>query len=164
MPELRDNQKALDRIADSLKNTYADSIYRLRRIEVVGGASPEGSVRINRWLSEKRAGVLFDYLSRYGSLPDTLKTNTFLGRDWDGLIRLVVNLSLIHILLDKALSGFVSPFLRRQDYELQPNQCHVTVSDLASEWRLSLIHILVRYRLGRRAPAYPETLREIPGC
>lgn len=38
-------------------------------------------------------------------------------------------------LLDKALSGFVSPFLRRQDYELQPNQCHVTVSDLASEWR-----------------------------
>lgn len=37
-------------------------------------------------------------------------------------------------LLDKALSGFVSPFLRKQDYELQPNQCHVTVSDLASEW------------------------------
>jgi len=37
-------------------------------------------------------------------------------------------------LLDKALTGFVSPFLRRQDYELQPNQCHVTVSDLAAEW------------------------------
>lgn len=37
--------------------------------------------------------------------------------------------------MDKALSGFVSPLLRRQDYELQPNQCHVTVSDLASEWR-----------------------------
>lgn len=37
-------------------------------------------------------------------------------------------------LLDKALSGFVSPFLRKQDYELRPNQCHVTVSDLASEW------------------------------
>lgn len=37
-------------------------------------------------------------------------------------------------LLDKALSGFVSPFLRKQNYELRPNQCHVTVSDLASEW------------------------------
>lgn len=37
-------------------------------------------------------------------------------------------------LLDKALAGFVSPFLRKQDYELQPNQCHVTVSDLATEW------------------------------
>lgn len=89
VPELRDNRKALDRIAGRLKNTYTDSIYRLQRIEVVGGASPEGSVSFNRWLSERRAGVLFDYLSRYGTLPDTLKTSTFLGRDWDGLIRMV---------------------------------------------------------------------------
>ena len=37
-------------------------------------------------------------------------------------------------LLDKSLAGFVSPFLRNQEYGLQPNQCHVTVSDLAAEW------------------------------
>lgn len=37
-------------------------------------------------------------------------------------------------LLDKALTGFVSPFLRKQDCELRPGQCHVTISDLASEW------------------------------
>ena len=37
-------------------------------------------------------------------------------------------------LLDKSLAGFVAPFLRRQDYDLSPCQCHVTVSDLASEW------------------------------
>lgn len=37
-------------------------------------------------------------------------------------------------LLDKSLAGFVSPFLRKVDYELRPCQCHVTVSDLASEW------------------------------
>ena len=35
-------------------------------------------------------------------------------------------------LLDKSLAGFVSPFLRKQDYDLGPCQCHVTVSDLAS--------------------------------
>ena len=34
-------------------------------------------------------------------------------------------------LLDKAMAGFVSSYLRRQDYELRPCQCHVTVSDLA---------------------------------
>lgn len=28
-------------------------------------------------------------------------------------------------LLDKSLAGFVSPFLRRQDYDLSPCQCHV---------------------------------------
>lgn len=37
-------------------------------------------------------------------------------------------------LLDKSLAGFVSPFLRKQDYELRPCQCHVTISDLAAEW------------------------------
>lgn len=38
-------------------------------------------------------------------------------------------------LLDKSLAGFISPFLRKQDYDLQPCQCHVTISDLATEWR-----------------------------
>ncbi len=56
---------------------------------VVGGASPEGSIPLNRRLSVNRAKVLFNYLSRYGELPDSLKTNVFLGRDWNGLIRLV---------------------------------------------------------------------------
>ena len=37
-------------------------------------------------------------------------------------------------LLDKSLAGFVSPFLRKQDFQLQQGQCHVTVSDLAAEW------------------------------
>lgn len=37
-------------------------------------------------------------------------------------------------LLNKSLAGFISPFLRKQDYELRPYQCHVTVSDLAAEW------------------------------
>lgn len=37
-------------------------------------------------------------------------------------------------LLDKSLAGFVSPFLRKQDCELRPSQCHVTISDLAAEW------------------------------
>lgn len=37
-------------------------------------------------------------------------------------------------LLDKSLANFVSPFLRKMDCALQPNQCHVTVSDLAVEW------------------------------
>ena len=67
VPELRGNQKALNRIADSLRTSYADSVYRLQKVLVVGGASPEGSVKLNKWLSEKRAGVLFDYLSRYGA-------------------------------------------------------------------------------------------------
>ncbi len=90
-PSLGSNRSALDRMGDRLCTSYADSVYRLEKILVVGGASPEGSVKLNKWLSEKRAGVLFDYLSRYSTLPDSLKTTDFLGRDWNGLIHLVKN-------------------------------------------------------------------------
>ena len=86
---LHGNFAALQRIADSLSVNYADSIYILQKIQVVGGASPEGSIPLNRRLSEKRAKVLFAYLSQYGALPDSLTTFYFLGRDWGGLIRLV---------------------------------------------------------------------------
>lgn len=89
VPSLHGNSQSLNRIADSLSVNNQDSIYRLRKILVVGGASPEGSIRFNKWLSEKRAAVLFDYMSRYGELPDSLKTNVFLGRDWQGLINMV---------------------------------------------------------------------------
>lgn len=91
VPTLRENQSALNRIADTMRITGADSAYHLRKILVEGGASPEGSVKFNRWLSEKRAKALFDYLSHYGELPDSLRTTRYLGRDWNGLIRLVEN-------------------------------------------------------------------------
>ncbi len=38
-------------------------------------------------------------------------------------------------LLDKTSAGFVSPFLKGQECELETDQCHVTISDLASDWR-----------------------------
>ena len=91
VPSLNNNKAALDRIVDSLSTSYADSVYKLQKVLVVGGASPEGSVKFNKWLSEKRAGVLFDYISHYSPLPDSLMTTHFLGRDWNGLIRLVEN-------------------------------------------------------------------------
>ena len=86
---IRDNRETLDRIADSLTWGYTDSVYTLKKVMVVGGASPEGSIPLNKRLSEKRANVLFDYLSRYGELPDSLTTFEYLGRDWNGLIKLV---------------------------------------------------------------------------
>ena len=85
---VRNNRAALGRIADSLSTSYADSVYILRKILVEGGASPEGSIPLNRKLSEKRAETLFGYLAQYGELPDSLTTFRFIGRDWTGLLRL----------------------------------------------------------------------------
>ncbi len=86
---IRNNKQALNRIADSLRTSYADSTYILGEIKVVGSASPEGSIRLNEQLSRKRANALFDYLSQYGQLPDSLKTFTYIGRNWSGLLTLV---------------------------------------------------------------------------
>lgn len=90
-PTLSDNQRALNRIADTLRSNYADSTYQLRKILVVGAASPEGPPGINRWLSEKRADVLFNHLSQYATLPDSLKSSRFIGPDWMGLLKLAKN-------------------------------------------------------------------------
>ena len=59
---IHNNREALNRIADNLEVGYSDSIYTLQKILVVGGASPEGSIPLNRRLSEKRAKSVFDYL------------------------------------------------------------------------------------------------------
>lgn len=90
-PILNDNQSALNRIAETMRNCYADSIYQLRKILVVGVASPEGTLKFNKWLSRKRADVLFSYLSQYSTLPDSLKTSNIFCPDWKGLIQLVKN-------------------------------------------------------------------------
>ena len=113
-PDLHGNRETLKRIADSLR-TYAGPSGRLRRIDVTGGASPEGSVPLNRRLSEKRAKALLDQLSHDGGIPDSLLSFTFLGRDWNGLIRLVENdpdvpcreaaLELLHDIAERCRGG-----------------------------------------------------------
>ena len=87
--DFRANRDALQRIADSLRTVDGDSILELRKVDVIGAASPEGSEAINRRLSERRAHRLFDYFSSSFSVPDTLLTFRFLGRDWAGLRSLV---------------------------------------------------------------------------
>ena len=79
--DFKDNRQVLDKINRSA--------FYLKKVEVVGGASPEGSVSLNKALSEKRAQEIFDYLSRYGNLADSMKVTRFIGRDWQGLLDLV---------------------------------------------------------------------------
>lgn len=83
------NQTALDRILERLQHDNVNPSLRLLKVRVVGGASPEGSIRLNQRLSEKRANALFNYLNRKAQLPDSLRQHLFLGRDWKGLYELV---------------------------------------------------------------------------
>lgn len=91
VPSIGVNRSSLERFAERLNAISADSSYCMREIVFVGGASPEGSVNLNIRLSEKRAHVLSDYISRYVEFPDSLKTTVIAGRDWEGLARMVRN-------------------------------------------------------------------------
>ena len=87
-PALRENAKVLDDIVRMLTVRSNDSIHALRRVVVKGAASPEGGIEYNKALSQRRANTIFDYISRYSHLPDSLMEFSFLGRDWEGLARL----------------------------------------------------------------------------
>lgn len=89
--EFGNNAATLDSINRRLEVVMNDSVYRLSRIRVVGGASPEGSVAFNRILSERRAATLFDWFGRHLPLKELDRSFTFLGRDWEGVLRLAEN-------------------------------------------------------------------------
>ena len=98
LPDFSRNREAIDRITDSLSYRYADSLrWQLNRVHVVGAASPEGSVRFNRWLSERRADAIYNYMNKtFGfTPPKSLRTHEFRGRDWRGLVALVERDSLV---------------------------------------------------------------------
>lgn len=86
-----DNASALKRMRESISRyNQPDSNFVLLDVNVIGGASPEGSVKFNQWLSHQRAARIFDYVNGQIALPDSLTTETFLGRDWEGLRTMVL--------------------------------------------------------------------------
>ena len=87
-PAQYDNQHTLDSILSRMWQHTSDSSLRLHRISIVGGASPEGSIPLNKRLSQKRAKALRNYLQERLQFPDSLIHSSFVGRDWNGLTRL----------------------------------------------------------------------------
>ena len=84
-----ENARLLQDIQKKLQLNLDDNFYyRLQKVLVIGSASPEGSMAVNKRLSQKRAESLFNYLSQYATFPDSLRHFSFLGRDWEGLYRL----------------------------------------------------------------------------
>lgn len=61
----------------------------LQKINIFGAASPEGPVMLNRNLSARRADAIYDYVSVRTTLPDSLVSFRYMGRDWKGLQRSV---------------------------------------------------------------------------
>lgn len=83
---LDNNHAELDSLVQFMSRYgKSDSTYTLRSVRVIGGASPEGSIRFNETLSRRRAASIFNYISAREALPDSVTSFEYLGRDWAGL-------------------------------------------------------------------------------
>lgn len=75
---------SIKEIIDELKNDPAISV---KALEIIGYASPEGSLAGNKRLSEGRATALRDYLASQYDFPMSAYRITFGGENWDGLVK-----------------------------------------------------------------------------
>ncbi|MDE6536212.1 MAG: DUF3575 domain-containing protein [Muribaculaceae bacterium] len=82
-PEFHSNGLRIDSLNEFVTR---DSRLRLKGVKVIGSASPEGSVAINKNLSERRAKSIFNAIA---ALPDSIAEFDYIGRDWAGLRQMV---------------------------------------------------------------------------
>lgn len=88
-PEFSSNKHNLQQIIDAVNLVRNDPRTRVEQISITGYASPEGSVKRNQYLSEKRALALKSYIQQTLSIPDEQFKLTAGGEDWQGLRQLV---------------------------------------------------------------------------
>ena len=84
-PEYMNNPQELAKIRTMIDELKSDPSVEVKSLDIVGYASPEGSLANNKRLSEGRAMALRDYLgSRYDFRRNQYQT-IFGGENWDGL-------------------------------------------------------------------------------
>lgn len=84
-PDRYGNRAELQKIDSALAYVQRNPAYRIRRMDISGFASPEGSWQHNVALAEGRAEALKQYITRQYDLPDTLWVVTPGAENWEGL-------------------------------------------------------------------------------
>lgn len=88
-PTYMDNSSELSRVESRINKLKADTSITITRVDIVGFASPEGSVTGNQKLSIGRAEALKEYLSQKIDLPSDVYYVLYGGENWDGLKTMV---------------------------------------------------------------------------
>ncbi len=90
-PSYMNNPTELAKIRGIIDELRTDPSISIVSIEIIGYASPEGSLANNKRLSEGRAMALRDYLSSQYDFPREIYRITFGGENWDGLVQALGN-------------------------------------------------------------------------
>lgn len=88
-PEYMNNPQEMAKIRRMIDDLKSDPSIDVKSLDIIGYASPEGSLANNKRLSEGRAMALRDYLvSRYDFRRNQYQT-IFGGENWDGLVKVL---------------------------------------------------------------------------
>lgn len=88
-PEYMNNPQELAKIRSMIDELKSDPSIEVKALDIIGYASPEGSLANNKRLSEGRAVALRDYLlSRY-DFPRNQYHTVFGGENWEGLVKVL---------------------------------------------------------------------------
>lgn len=89
VPEYMNNYAELSKIESMLEQVSNDKHIDVTRIDIVGYASPEGSLANNERLSKGRAEALKAYLLRKSYFSSDIYHVKYGGENWDGLVDMV---------------------------------------------------------------------------
>ena len=86
-PEYMNNPHELAKLRAMIDELKVDSNSRVKSLDIIGYASPEGSLANNKRLSEGRALALRDYLAARYEFPRSQYHIIFGGENWEGLVK-----------------------------------------------------------------------------
>jgi tetratricopeptide (TPR) repeat protein len=80
--DFRENKPTLDRIVDITRQILADTTSSVKKVQIIGLASIEGSIAGNERLAQNRALALQHYLQQQVSVPDSMFDTVGGGEAW----------------------------------------------------------------------------------
>ena len=80
--DFRENKPILDRIVDITRQILADTTSSVKKVQIIGLASIEGSIAGNERLAQNRALALQHYLQQQVSVPDSMFDTVGGGEAW----------------------------------------------------------------------------------
>ncbi|MDR1678235.1 MAG: hypothetical protein LBR81_00450 [Prevotellaceae bacterium] len=131
-------------LTDELKKAAAEQGNTVKGIEIAGYASPEGSVKINTGLAERREKAAVDYINKQMSKLHTQAQidSRYTAEDWDGFQKLVSQSSIQDKeLILSVLSQFSDPDQRETEIRKLSAAFKVLATDILPQLRQSKVKV-----------------------
>lgn len=94
-PEYMNNPKELAKIRAMIDDLKNDVNVNVKRLDIIGYASPEGTLETNKRLSEGRAMALRNYLATQYDFPKNQYHIQFGGENWEGLVKALDTIEMV---------------------------------------------------------------------